>query len=58
MSFAPALVVAATLVNNGRPPGRVGFTHWSALFLASELGISFATVARILLAVASRRAGH
>ena len=40
-------VVAATLVNNGRPPERLGITHWSARFLAAELGISFATVARI-----------
>jgi transposase len=40
-------VVAATLVNNGLPPQRLGITHWSARFLAAELGISFATVARI-----------
>ena len=40
-------VVAATLVNDGRPPQRLGVTHWSARFLAGELGISFATVARI-----------
>jgi transposase len=40
-------VVAATLVNDGRPPARLGITHWSARFLAGELGISFATVARI-----------
>jgi transposase len=40
-------VVAATLVNNGRPPQRLGITHWSSRFLAAELGISFATVARI-----------
>jgi transposase len=40
-------VVAATLVNEGRPPGRLGITHWSARFLAGELGISFASVARI-----------
>ena len=40
-------VVAATLVNDGRPPARLGITHWSARFLAAELGISFATVARI-----------
>jgi transposase len=40
-------VVAATLVNNGRPPQRLGITHWSSRFLATELGISFATVARI-----------
>ena len=40
-------VVAATLVNSGRPPRRLGITHWSARFLAAELGISFASVARI-----------
>jgi transposase len=40
-------VVVATLANEGRPPERLGITHWSARFLAAELGISFATVARI-----------
>jgi transposase len=40
-------VVVATLANDGRPPPRLGITHWSARFLAAELGISFATVARI-----------
>jgi transposase len=40
-------VVVATLVNEGRPPERLGITHWSARFLAGELGISFASVARI-----------
>ena len=40
-------VVAATLANAGRPPRRLGITHWSARFLAAELGISFASVARI-----------
>jgi transposase len=40
-------VVAATLADDGRPPGRLGITHWSARFLAAELGISFASVARI-----------
>ena len=39
-------IVAATLVNNGRPPQRLGITHWSSRFLAAELGVSFATVAR------------
>ncbi len=39
--------MAATLANDGRPPERLGITHWSARFLAAELGISFATVARI-----------
>ena len=40
-------VVTATLVNDGRPPRRLGITHWSSRFLAAELGISFASVARI-----------
>src|SRR6266536_1941980 len=40
-------VVAATLADDGRPPARLGITHWSARFLAGELGISFASVARI-----------
>ena len=40
-------VVVATLANNGVPPERLGVTHWSARLLGRELGISFATVARI-----------
>jgi transposase len=40
-------VVVATLADDGRPPERLGITHWSARFLAAELGISFASVARI-----------
>jgi transposase len=40
-------VVVATLADQGRPPQRLGVTHWSARLLAAELGISFATVARI-----------
>jgi transposase len=40
-------VVVATLADEGRPPPRLGITHWSARFLAAELGISFASVARI-----------
>jgi transposase len=40
-------VVAATLADDGRPLARLGITHWSARFLAAELGISFASVARI-----------
>jgi transposase len=40
-------VVVATLADDGRPPRRLGITHWSARFLAAELGISFASVARI-----------
>jgi transposase len=37
-------VIAATL---DPPPAKLGVTHWSARLLADELGISFATVARI-----------
>ncbi len=40
-------VVIATLADDGRPPQRLGITHWSARFLGAELGISFASVARI-----------
>ena len=40
-------VVVATLADDGVPPQRLGITHWSARFLAAELGISFASVARI-----------
>jgi transposase len=40
-------VVVATLASDGRPPERLGITHWSARFLGGELGISFASVARI-----------
>jgi transposase len=40
-------VVVATLADDGRPPARLGITHWSARFLAAEMGISFASVARI-----------
>jgi len=40
-------VVVATLANEGRPPERLGITHWSARFLAAELGVSFTSVARI-----------
>jgi transposase/uncharacterized protein YerC len=39
-----AEVVVATL---NPPPPRLGVTHWSARLLADELGISFATVARV-----------
>ena len=45
--ISEADVVIATLANKGRPPERLGITHWSARFLARELGISFASVARI-----------
>ncbi|MGH3931939.1 MAG: helix-turn-helix domain-containing protein [Pseudonocardiaceae bacterium] len=40
-------VVAATLANAGKPPEHLGTAHWSSRLLADELGISFATVARI-----------
>jgi transposase len=40
-------VVVATLADQGRPPEHLGVTHWSARLLAAELGISFASVARI-----------
>src|SRR5450755_2685751 len=45
--ISEADVVVATLTDDGRPPERLGITHWSARFLAAELGISFASVARI-----------
>jgi transposase len=40
-------VVVATLADAGRPPAHLGTTHWSARLLGAELGISFASVARI-----------
>src|SRR6476620_2652471 len=40
-------VVVATLADEGRPPARLGITHWSARLWGAELGISFASVARI-----------
>jgi transposase len=40
-------VVVATLAGGGRPPQQLGITHWSARYLAADLGISFASVARI-----------
>lgn len=40
-------VVASTLADGGRPPTHLGASHWSARLLGNELGISFATVARI-----------
>ena len=39
-----AQVVAATL---NPPPERLGVTHWSSRLLGGELGLGFATVARI-----------
>ena len=40
-------VVVTTLADDGRPPERLGITHWSARFLAAELEILFTSVARI-----------
>ncbi|MEO9105179.1 MAG: helix-turn-helix domain-containing protein [Pseudonocardiaceae bacterium] len=40
-------VVATTLADGGRPPAHLGVNHWSSRLLAQQLGISFATVARI-----------
>ncbi len=40
-------VVVASLASGGRPPPRLGATQWSARLLAKELGISFASVARV-----------
>ncbi|MGH3853588.1 MAG: helix-turn-helix domain-containing protein [Pseudonocardiaceae bacterium] len=40
-------VVATTLADGGRPPANLGVSHWSSRLLAQQLGISFATVARI-----------
>jgi hypothetical protein len=41
------MVLAETLADRGKPPVELGVTHWSSRLLASRLGISFATVARI-----------
>jgi transposase len=40
-------IVAASLASDGRPPPRLGAAQWSARLLAAELGISFASVARV-----------
>lgn len=40
-------VVVMTLAGGGRPPQRLGLDQWSARCMAGELGISFASVARI-----------
>jgi transposase len=40
-------VVVATLAGDGKPPSRLGAVQWSARLLAAELGISFASVARV-----------
>jgi transposase len=38
-------VLVATLAENGRPPTRLGVTHWSSRLLGAELGLSFSAVA-------------
>jgi transposase len=40
-------VILVTLAHGGNPPARLASAHWSARLLAAELGISFASVARI-----------
>lgn len=40
-------VLAATLAEDGRPPARLGVTHWSSRLLGKELGLSFSTIAKI-----------
>ena len=40
-------VLVATLAEDGRPPARLGVTHWSSRLLGAELGLSFSAVARI-----------
>jgi transposase len=40
-------VVATTLADGGRPPAHLHVRHWSSRLLGQQLGISFATVARI-----------
>jgi transposase len=40
-------VVVATLARDGRPPPHLETSQWSARLLAAELGISFASVARV-----------
>jgi hypothetical protein len=44
----PTVISAATtLADGGRPPAHLGASHWSSRLLGQQLGISFATVARI-----------
>ncbi|MFJ5221031.1 helix-turn-helix domain-containing protein [Streptomyces sp. NPDC088354] len=40
-------VLVATLAENGRPPARLGVTHWSSRLLGAELGLSFSAVVKI-----------
>jgi transposase len=40
-------VLVATLAENGRPPARLGVTHWSSRLLGAELGLSFSAVAKV-----------
>jgi transposase len=48
-SGRPAVIddVAVVVATLGAPPAKLGITHWSARLLGDQLGISFATVARI-----------
>ena len=48
-SGRPAVIddVAVVVATLAAPPARLGVTHWSARLLGDQLGISFATVARI-----------
>ncbi|AWW36530.1 IS630 family transposase [Streptomyces cadmiisoli] len=40
-------VLVATLAEDGRPPARLGVTHWSSRLLGKELGLSFSVIAKI-----------
>lgn len=40
-------MLVATLAENGRPPARLGVTHWSSRLLGAELGLSFSALAKI-----------
>lgn len=40
-------VLAETLADKGKPPAHLGVSHWSSRLMADQLGISFASVARI-----------
>ena len=37
-------VLAETFADKGKPPARLGVTHWSTRFMAQRFGISFASV--------------
>jgi len=40
-------VLVATLADDGRPPARLGVTHWSSRLLGAELGLAYSTIAKI-----------